>query len=169
MSEPQVLIVEDELKLARLLADYFMQDNYNVHIITHGDEVVKWLKNNEPSAVLLDIMLPGKDGLTLCREIREFSQVPILMVTARVDEIDRLMGLDLGADDYICKPYSPREVVARVRSVLRRVETWSQPRYPWTLDEGKYEFQYQGKNMPLTAIEFQLYVVKTFWTVSPSS
>jgi two-component system response regulator BaeR len=76
-------------------------------------------------------MLPGKDGLTLCREIREFSQVPILMLTARVDEIDRILGLDLGADDYICKPFSPREVVARVRAILRRLEKHTDHDQPW--------------------------------------
>ncbi len=113
-----ILIVEDEIKLANLLTDYFKLTQYHPHQIHHGDEVVAWVKVHQPKAILLDIMLPGKDGIELCKEIRQFSNVPILMITAKVDEIDRLLGLELGADDYICKPFSPREVVARVKAVL---------------------------------------------------
>ena len=156
MTEPTVLIVEDELKLAKILGEYFLLENFNAHIIGDGAEVIDWIKSNDPAAVLLDVMLPGKDGLTLCREIREFSQVPILMVTARVDEIDRIMGLELGADDYICKPFSPREVVVRVKSILRRLQTISEPTYPWRLEEGTYEFHCRENFVSLTAIEFQL-------------
>ena len=156
MPEPTVLIVEDELKLAKILADYFLLENFNVHIIENGTQVIDWVQSNDPTAILLDVMLPGKDGLTLCREIREFSQVPILMVTARVDEIDRIMGLELGADDYICKPFSPREVVARVKSILRRMQAISEPTYPWRLEEDTYEFHCNKSHVSLTAIEFQL-------------
>jgi two-component system response regulator BaeR len=118
-----ILIVEDEVKLANLLADYFALTEYSPHLIHHGDEVINWVKENQPKAILLDIMLPGKNGIDLCKEIRKFSNVPILMVTAKVEEIDRLIGLELGADDYICKPFSPREVVARVKAVLRSTQT----------------------------------------------
>src|ERR1700745_126084 len=113
-----ILIVEDEPKLASLLADYLRQAEFEPHIVDDGTRVIDAIKKLQPAAVLLDLMLPGRDGISLCREIRTFSQVPILMVTARVEEVDRLLGLELGADDYICKPFSLREVVSRVKAVL---------------------------------------------------
>lgn len=116
-----ILIVEDELKIAQLLADFLHADGFVTHIIDDGDRVIDYVKEHSLSLVLLDIMLPNKDGLTLCKEIRQFSEIPILMLTARVDEIDRLMGLGFGADDYVCKPFSGREVVARVKAILKRV------------------------------------------------
>ena len=119
---PTILIVEDEPKLARLLQEYLTQAGYVVHCVAHGFEVVPWVLQHAPALILLDLMLPGKDGMAVCRELRAFSAVPIIMVTARVEEIDRLLGLELGADDYICKPFSPREVVARVKAVLRRLQ-----------------------------------------------
>lgn len=153
-----ILIVEDEVKLANLLADYFKLTDYAPHLIHHGDEVISWVKANQPKAILLDIMLPGKNGIDLCKEIRQFSNVPILMVTARVDEIDRLLGLELGADDYICKPFSPREVVARVKAVLRR--TISQATENTTdmliLDEHRFSVSFHQQEVSLTAVEFQL-------------
>ena len=107
---PLVLIVEDEVKLARLLADYLSASNFATRSLDTGGEVVATVKSLTPDLVLLDLMLPEKDGLTVCKELRSFSDVPIIMVTARVDEIDRLLGLELGADDYICKPFSPRAI-----------------------------------------------------------
>ncbi|MGB5445373.1 MAG: response regulator [Psychromonas sp.] len=151
-----ILIVEDEIKLANLLADYFKLTEYQPHQIHHGDEVIAWVKEHQPKAILLDIMLPGKDGITLCREIRQFSNIPILMVTARVDEIDRLLGLELGADDYICKPFSPREVVARVKAVLRRTQTQESCDSGLLLDEHRFMVSYQGQEISLTSVEFQL-------------
>jgi two-component system, OmpR family, response regulator BaeR len=120
---PRILIVEDEPKLATLLADYLRPEGYLVEMIGDGLLVIEGVKRSAPDLILLDLMLPGRDGLSLCRELRGFSNVPIMMMTARVEEVDRLLGLDSGADDYICKPYSPREVVARVRAVLRRSRT----------------------------------------------
>jgi two-component system response regulator BaeR len=155
-----ILIVEDEIKLASLLADYFQLTEYKPHLIHHGDEVIPWVKNNQPKAILLDIMLPGKNGIDLCKEIRQFSNVPILMVTAKVEEIDRLLGLELGADDYICKPFSPREVVARVKAVLRRTERDTQniDNTPGmlVLDEHRYIVSFHQQEVSLTAVEFQL-------------
>ena len=118
-----ILVVEDEPKIAQLLVDYLVQARYTTHHIGNGEEVVPWVRDHDPRLILLDIMfmLPGRDGMSICREIRAFSDVPIVMVTARVEEIDRLLGLELGADDYICKPFSPREVVARVHAIMRRV------------------------------------------------
>jgi len=152
----QILIVEDEEKLASLLNDYLKQNQYDTHMILHGDKVMPWLQNNKPELILLDIMLPGKDGLTLCREIRQRSNVPIIFVTARVEEIDRLLGLELGADDYICKPFSPREVVARVKTVLRRTGQKVQMDISLKLDEAAYKVSYKGRDIDLTAVEFQL-------------
>jgi two-component system, OmpR family, response regulator BaeR len=120
MGKQKILIVEDDNKLTELLQDYLKQSNFNVSILSRGDTVISDVRLNPPDAILLDLMLPGKDGMTICREIRSFSKVPILMLTAKVEEIDRLLGLEMGADDYICKPFSPREVVARIKAVLRR-------------------------------------------------
>ncbi len=118
-----ILIVEDEERLARLVADYLTAAGYKSHILGEGTGVADWVRAHQPALVILDLMLPGRDGLDVCRDLRAFSPVPIIMVTARVEEIDRLLGLELGADDYVCKPFSPRELVARVKAVLRRFRT----------------------------------------------
>ena len=151
-----ILIVEDEIKLANLLMDYFKLTEYEPFQINNGNEVISWVKENQPKAILMDIMLPGKDGIELCKEIRQFSNVPILMVTAKVDEIDRLLGLELGADDYICKPFSPREVVARVKAVLRRTNRVEDNKTALVLDQHQYIASYCGKDVSLTSVEFQL-------------
>lgn len=159
----QVLVVEDEVTLAELLADYLRQASYTVQVIGDGNDVIDWVKEHKPALIVLDLMLPGKDGLTLCRELRTFTQVPILMATARVDEIDRLLGLELGADDYICKPYSPREVVARVKANLRRVElvspedTGVEPGL--RLDGDRYQLIDGEESIELTAVEFELFSI----------
>lgn len=119
----RILIVEDEPKIADLLQKYLQNANFQTDWLANGTEVSMWVKAHSPALILLDVMLPGKDGLSVCKDIRQFSGVPIIMLTARVEEIDRLLGLELGADDYICKPFSPREVVARVKAVLRRWES----------------------------------------------
>ena len=151
-----ILIVEDEVKLATLLVDYFKASDYDPHQINHGDEVIAWVKEHQPKAILLDIMLPGKNGIELCKEIRQFSNVPILMITAKVDEIDRVLGLELGADDYICKPFSAREVVARVGAVLRRTQTVTNISHALTLDEHRIMVSFQHQDTVLTSVEFQL-------------
>jgi len=118
-----ILVVEDEIKIAGILQDYLVRAGYQVAGLDRGDLVVSYVRQKQPGLILLDIMLPGMDGIEVCRELRKFSDIPIIMITARVEEIDRLLGLELGADDYICKPFSPREVVARVKAVLRRIYT----------------------------------------------
>ncbi|MGA1598181.1 MAG: response regulator [bacterium] len=123
MNTGRILIVEDEVKLAELLRDYLGAAGFKTELLHRGDVVVEAVRRHEPDAILLDLMLPGMEGTDVCREVRKFSEVPILMVTAKTEEIDRLLGLELGADDYICKPFSPREVVARVKAVLRRART----------------------------------------------
>jgi two-component system response regulator BaeR len=121
MAGREILVAEDEIKIAAILKDYLVKAWYRVSCLDRGDLVVPYVKKNQPCLILLDLMLPGLDGMEVCREVRKFSEVPVIMITARVEEIDRLLGLELGADDYICKPFSPREVVARVKAVLRRV------------------------------------------------
>lgn len=153
-----ILVVEDEEKLARLLASYLEQAGFSVHCIENGLEATPWVREHKPDLILLDLMLPGADGLDICRNVRAFSSVPIIMVTARVEEIDRLLGLELGADDYICKPYSPREVVARVRAVLRRVSQLEQPETTALLQlhEDQLRVVAGDKSLELTAVEFHL-------------
>ena len=151
-----ILIVEDEQRLADLHRDYLHQAGYATESIDDGAKVIDWVRKHSPSLILLDIMLPGKDGLDICKEIRSFSSVPIIMVTARVEEIDRLLGLGLGADDYICKPFSPREVMARVKAVLRRSSGNVQTSEVLQLDPEKYLATLQGHSLDLTAVEFQL-------------
>ena len=156
MSET-ILIVEDEEKLAGLLRDYLNQAGFLSEWIANGLEVVERVKRNKPDLILLDLMLPGRDGMDICKDIRAFSQLPIIMVTARVEEIDRLLGLGLGADDYICKPYSPREVVARVKAVLRRTLKQTElPSNRLSLDESRYQAILDGIDLELTAVEFKL-------------
>ena len=152
-----ILIVEDEPKLADLLADYLRASGFEPFALGNGMEVVPWVRVHKPDLVLLDLMLPGLDGLEVCKELRAFSFVPIIMVTARVQEIDRLLGLELGADDYICKPFSPREVVARVKTVLRRTREGQSVRAQGLiLDENRYRATLYGQELELTAIEFKL-------------
>ena len=152
-----ILIVEDEVATAEILADYLRLENYTTHLLSDVLPVVSWVREHKPALVLLDLMLPGKSGLDICKEIRSFSSVPIIMTTARVEEIDRLLGLELGADDYVCKPYSPREVVARVKTVLRRVSNVPTPmEVGLQLDESCYRATLNGHDLQLTAAEFRL-------------
>lgn len=154
----RILIVEDEEKLAKLEEDYLHNAGFATDTLAHGDAVVPWVKQHCPDLILLDLMLPGRDGLSICREIRSFSAVPIIMITARIEEIDRLLGLEMGADDYICKPFSPREMVARVKAVLRRLQPQAadyQAQY-LTLDVDSFRVFAEGKETELTSVEFQL-------------
>ncbi|MEE9411425.1 MAG: response regulator [Methylococcales bacterium] len=156
-----IFVVEDEQKLAELLADYLHADGYQTTIISDGLEVLPLFESKAPDLVLLDIMLPGKDGISICRELRSQSDIPIIMTTARVDEVDRLLGLELGADDYICKPFSPREVVARVKAVLRRYQQSALPQSSnrLVLDKSRMSAVIDGKHLDLTAVEFQLLTI----------
>src|SRR5690606_12962795 len=134
----------------------------DARLLDDGLEAVRVVQDWTPDLVLLDLMLPGKDGLDVCREIRAFSAVPIIMVTARVEEIDRLLGLELGADDYICKPYSPREVVARVKAVLRRSRNDTPAGEDaarvggLVIDEDAYRARLDDTALELTPVEFRL-------------
>ena len=153
----KILVVEDEKKLATLLMDYLHQAGFSASHLANGLEVVPQVRNETPNLVLLDLMLPGRDGLEICKEIRTFSNVPIIIITARVEEIDRLLGLELGADDYICKPFSPREMVARVKAVLRRSDSGATVQAEGLiLDESRYQATIYGRNLDITAVEFKL-------------
>lgn len=114
-----ILIVDDEVKIANVLNNYLLKSGYETKMLHDGNDVMKTIEENPPELVLLDVMLPNIDGLTLCKEIKEKYNFPVILVTARRDEIDRIMGLEIGADDYVCKPFSPKEVVARVKARLR--------------------------------------------------
>jgi len=122
-NDARVVVVEDEPKIASLVRDYLARDGYRVEVLGDGEGAVERIVASAPALVVLDWMLPGRDGLSICRELRATSSVPVIMLTARVDERDRLDGFEAGADDYVCKPFSPAELVARVRSVIRRAGT----------------------------------------------
>lgn len=159
----RILIVEDEPDLARILSDYLLRDGFEATVITHGAHAIAAVQQWQPDLLLLDLMLPGRDGLDILNELRQTSALPVIMVTARVDEIDRLIGLEAGADDYICKPFSPREVVARVKVVLRRSSPGTAQR-PATepapqkisMDPATWSAQVGNTNLNLTPKEFKL-------------
>ncbi|MCL4106101.1 UNVERIFIED_CONTAM: hypothetical protein GTU68_058407 [Idotea baltica] len=158
-----VLVVEDEPKIAQILVDYLEREGHVVSVLNEGTDAVDIVRTREPDFLILDLMLPGKDGLTICTEVRKFSNLPIVMLTAKVDEIDRLIGLELGADDYICKPFSPREVVARIRAIQRRVhskaiaDTDTKLSYrDITLDLDRHECRARGEKVVLTPVELKM-------------
>ncbi|MDB6089181.1 MAG: two-component system response regulator BaeR [Gammaproteobacteria bacterium] len=156
--EARILIAEDEPKLATLLCDYLAASGYAASWIADGRTVVSAVRADPPDLIVLDLMLPYRDGLDICRELRTFTVVPLIMLTARVDEIDRLLGLELGADDYICKPFSPREVVARVKAILRRTSARSVPggTLGLSIDAVGHMASFDGRPLDLTPVEFRL-------------
>jgi len=156
MKETHILIIEDEVKLAELERDYLLQAGFRCTLHHRGDDAIARIQSENPDLVLLDIMLPGQDGMEICKQLRSFSKVPVIMVTARIEEIDRLLGLELGADDYICKPFSPREVVARVKAVLRRSSSEATIPKGLQLDAARYRALLDGQDLELTAVEFKL-------------
>jgi two-component system response regulator BaeR len=153
----RVLVVEDDAKIAQLLLDYLRSEGFEAEAIGNGRDALRRMEKSLPAALILDLMLPGLDGIGVCRAVRRFSDVPILMLTARIDEGDRLLGLDTGADDYVCKPFSPREVMARVRALVRRAEgRVSTAGQAWTVDEDGYRIAWRGEWLPLTPLEFRI-------------
>lgn len=154
-----IAIVEDEAKLADILSDYLKQAGFACKIHGNGSMALEAFQSDMPDLILLDLMLPGTDGMDVCRKLRQYSSVPIIMLTARVEEIDRLLGLELGADDYICKPYSPREVVARVKAVLRRSNPEPEAvdaQVGLLIDEQRACASLDGRIIQLTAVELGL-------------
>ncbi len=161
---PGVLIIEDETELARVLRSYLEKAGYRVLSASRGDVGLKTWEIEQPDLVLLDLNLPGMDGLDVAAEIRRHSETPIIMMTARVSEPDRLTGLELGADDYITKPYSPREVVARVKAVLRRSSSLAGSQKiiraaDIEIDPVSHMVTRSGEKLDLTPTEFNLLVI----------
>lgn len=157
-SSRHILVVEDDRKIAELISNYLRSDGFKAHTVGNGLDAVHQIREQKPDLVILDWMLPGLDGVSVCKAVRAFSDVPILMLTARIDELDRLLGLDTGADDYVCKPFSPREVVARVRSLLRRSEgRLIASSVPWKIDEASFRINWRGTWLLLTRLEFLMF------------
>lgn len=150
-----IMIVEDEPELAAVIADYARAAAYIPIVFGDGAEALAAIRREPPSLIVLDLMLPGLDGLSLCRAVRAFSDVPIVMVTARVEEIDRLLGLETGADDYLCKPFSPRELMARIKVILRRAGGVAVPPM-FALDEGARRISIRGQALDLTPSEYAI-------------
>lgn len=166
---PLILIVEDEPNIARIEAAYLEQAGYRTEWVDDGLHALPAVRRSDPALMVLDLMLPGRDGLDICRELRGFSALPVIMVTAKVEEIDRLLGLELGADDYLCKPFSPRELVARVKAVLRRAPAAGAgaaadgdagvERGPFRVDEARMRITLRHNALNLTPMEFRLLAV----------
>ena len=157
----KILIVEDEENLNRILQDYLRHNGYDPLSAVTGSEGLGIWHHHSPEMILLDLNLPDMDGLDFLREVRKKAQLPVIIITARVDEIDRLIGLEMGADDYIIKPFSPREVVARVKAVFRRVSRPANKLDILTLEKLKidlraHEASIAGQSLDLTPAEFQL-------------
>ncbi|MFZ6864057.1 response regulator [Undibacterium sp. Ji67W] len=155
-STQRILIIEDDLKIAALLQDYFLASGYLVEQRQDGKSGLELVRQSPPDLLLLDLMLPGIDGIQVCQEIRKFSQLPIIMLTARVEEVDRLLGLEVGADDYVCKPFSPREVVARAKIHLRRNNGKPTPGHRFLIEKAEQRILIDGNVLPLTPVEFRL-------------
>jgi two-component system response regulator BaeR len=150
-----IYIVEDEPELAALVADYARAAGHAPTVFADGAQALAAIRARAPALLVLDLMLPGLDGLSVCRAVRAFSGVPIVMVTARVEEIDRLLGLEAGADDYVCKPFSPRELMARIKAILRRAGA-APAGQPVQVDEQARRIAIHGKALELTPTEFAI-------------
>jgi two-component system, OmpR family, response regulator BaeR len=156
----EIVIVDDELKPAQVLSAYLQRDGFRTTHIMDGNAAVAYLRQHAPGVLILDVMLPGLDGIDVCRAVRRFSTLPIIMLTARVDEADRIQGLDIGADDYLCKPVSPREVVARVRAQLRRAAgslAGTQQPCGFVVEEAAQRILWQGNVLALSQVEYKLF------------
>lgn len=163
MKNNTVFIVDDEPKITQIIEDFLRAEGFDTEVLHDGEHAVEKILGSDPALVILDLMLPNKDGLTICKEIRQESIVPIIMLTARVDEIDRLLGLNLGADDYVCKPFSAREIVARVKAILRRVEHLKETKTDSglsykniSIDLDRYQCKVSGQIVNFTPVEFRL-------------
>ncbi len=152
----RILIVEDEIAIANHLTKFLNKNGYAVEHLDSGLEVVEKVKQNQPDLIVLDIMLPHKDGVTCCKEIRQFSDVPIVMLTAKVEEIARIIGLKAGADDYVCKPFSATELVLRIKAILMRSNKATHSNN-LTLDTENFTVQYKQHCCELSQIEFLLF------------
>ena len=161
---PRILVVEDDAKIADMLDNYLRMQGFATVLCANGIEAVETVRRQAPDLMLLDLMLPGLDGIQVCAAVRQFSSLPIIMVTARVDEIDRLLGLETGADDYVCKPFSPREVVARIKALLRRTHgalaspsgAGASASTGFVVHDASHCITWQKRPLPLTQVEVRL-------------
>lgn len=170
-STPHLLIVDDHHEIRDLLSRFLIQHNYRVSVAADGKAMKQCLKQSAIDLIVLDLMLPGEDGLTLCRDLRAYSNIPVIMLTAMGDETDRIIGLEMGADDYLAKPFNPRELLARIKAVFRRYHAIPNPpseneisRFSrWKLDINKRELSdCDGVLVALSSAEFEL--LKVFIT-----
>lgn len=154
-----IFLVEDEVELAGLVKDYLEAAGFEVSVFHDGQEAYQQFLQRQPNLMILDLMVPRMDGLTICRKVRQQSDLPIIMVTARTEEIDRVLGLNMGADDYVCKPFSPKELVARVQAVLRRLERKEQPdnNTLFSIEKSQQRIWYKQSVLNLTPTEFRLF------------
>ncbi len=162
----KILVAEDEVSIADILAANLHHDGFEPIVIDNGPGVLEYIKLETPALILLDLMLPGMDGYEVCRQIRQSSRIPVIMLTAKISEADRLKGFDIGADDYVCKPFSPREVVARIKSVIRRTSESKAPIKAFEDDTGiakkfficedSLSASFKGQLLDLTSSEFNL-------------
>ena len=161
---PRALVVDDEEHLARLVADYLTRDGFTTQVALDGERALQLARSGRPDVVILDLMLPGMDGVEVCRQLRTFTDAYVIMLTARAEEVDKLIGLAVGADDYLTKPFSPRELVARVKAMLRRprrpqpagVDTAVRQFGDLTIDPAAREALVAGQLADLTRLEFDL-------------
>jgi len=156
----EIVIVDDEVKPAQVIAEYLQHAGFRTAHLLDGPSAVHYIRQAAPDVVILDVMLPGLDGMEVCRAVRGYSAVPIIMLTARVEEADRIRGLDIGADDYLCKPVSPREIVARVRAQLRRAGgtlAVTAHTHGFVVDEAAQRISWQGHALPLSQVEYRLF------------
>jgi DNA-binding response OmpR family regulator len=162
MAQYSVVIVDDDVKLTKLLQTYFDKEGFTTWTTHDGLDAMKLIKEKKPDIIILDLMLPGIDGWEICRRVRKDSEVPILMLTARDEETDRLIGLEIGADDYVTKPFSPREVVARARAILRRSKKTAASKPDMvrfgslTIDFDRHEVKKNGEILDITPTEFKI-------------
>jgi len=156
---PHILIVEDEYDIAEQVTLFFKAAQFTVTHIADGAEVVEWVSEYQPDAILMDIMIPNKDGVECMKQIRQFSMVPIVMMTAKVSESDRLKGLEFGADDYVCKPFSAAELVMRVKAILRRCAPIEAREEKIIVDEERLLVKLKSATLPLTKVEFDIFAL----------
>ena len=159
--KPLIMIVDDDPNIAQLINLYLTKDGFDTVIYGRGDEALEAFRQNPPTLMVLDIMLPGMDGLTVCREVRKISQIPIIMLTAKDETFDKVLGLELGADDYVTKPFEGKELLARIKAVLRRAapagESQDMLSFPGlTVSLEKYEVYYQGKLLEMPPKELEV-------------
>ena len=160
----RILIVEDELELANIIKDYLVKELYEIEICTEGDKAIEIFDKFKPSLVILDLMLPGMNGYEICQNIRIKSTIPILILSAKIDEFDKVKGLNLGADDYIAKPFRPRELLARVNAQLRRSQVFNKENLEIIDIENiriytkEYKVEKNGRDLDLSRNEFELLV-----------